>query len=368
MKTWCTLLIACLLWSAPARAQSGAPPPPPAAVMNDPVQGGWHGAELQEETGRWERIVQEHPADQQARLNLFRSARNASLARHGGAIPAPDHARLEDIAHDMARNDADGFETRIALFHLHFPQEAAWAHLEQAARTGTGRVELIGPQLAGAARSGDEAAMVRHGLDLVQRGGIAPALLAMADDILLSVAPDAVLIAAGEMDAYAVWTRQYASGSRRDVIAVDHRMLEDAAYRGLIWARAGARGATPSAETFVDQLARRTDRPVYCSLALGPERLARWSGQLYVTGLAARYSAVPFDNTTALAANWPRMHKALNAGPLSHNYLVPAAVLLKHYRAIGLEEGYAPLQHELRGMAHELGATEQLYRTGVLEH
>ncbi len=346
-----------------------APPPAPASVMNDPVQGGWRSDDLQQSIGQWQHMVQQRPADQQARLNLFRSERNASMARNAGHIPATDQARLESITHDMAVNDATGFETQIALFHLHFPHADAWSHLQQATLTGTGRMELIGPQLVNAARSGNEAALMRHGKELLQRGGVAPGLLAMADDILLSVETNAVLIAAGEMDAYPTWARQYGAGQRRDVLVVDQRLLNDATYRQHTWKQADARGSVPAtADAFMERLPRSTQRPVYLSLALGPERLSPWSAKLYVTGLAARYSDVPYDNATALAANWPRMGKALNAGPLSNNYLLPASILLKYYRSIALEEGYAPLEHELRQMARTLGATEQLYRTGVLEH
>jgi hypothetical protein len=361
MNTWRTALTLGLLALAlTARAQP---------VMNDPAQGGWRGEELQQQLAQWARIVAEHPDDQQARLNLFRTTRNAALARHAGTIPPTDQAQLSAITADLARRDADGFETHIAQFHLHFPAAAAWAHLTAAARVGADRLELIAPQLVGAARTGDQKAMARHARDLVDRGGLSPALLSLAGDILLSVGPDAVLIAAGEMDAHAVWARQYARGERRDVLTIDQRLLADATYRRTVWTQAGAKGEPPTElARFVEHLAGATTRPVYCSLALGPDRLAPLSDRLYVTGLAARYSTTPIDNISTLAANWPRMAKVRDAGPLARNYLLPGALLLEHHRQRHNEDAFAPLEHELRGLARDLGATDLLYRAGVLHH
>ena len=62
------------------------------------------------------------------------------------------------------------------------------------------------------------------------------------------------------------------------------------------------------------------------------------------------------------------MAKATDAGPLAKNYLLPASILLKHYRDIGDEANASRLEHELRGIAAKLGATNDLIRAGVLQH
>ena len=171
------------------------------------------------------------------------------------------------------------------------------------------------------------------------------------------------------MDAYPLWAKQAADGVRTDVLVVDDRLLVDAAYRQRIWEKARAKGTVPAqAGGFLERLALATDRPVYLSLALGPQRAGAMRDKLYVTGLAARYSAEPLDNIPALAKCWSAMAKATDAGPLSRNYLLPGAVLLQHYRTVGDEKNAALLEHELRELAQRLGATDRMIRSGVFQH
>ncbi len=62
------------------------------------------------------------------------------------------------------------------------------------------------------------------------------------------------------------------------------------------------------------------------------------------------------------------MKKPLDAGPLSRNYLLPGAILLYQYRISGNEAGASLLEHELRQMAVATGATQDLYKLGILQH
>lgn len=367
MKRLLSFLLPGLLAIPQASAQTA--PPQRAAVMNDAVQGAWQPQELRDAVDLWTSIANESPLDQQARLNQFRSARNEALVRNQGAMPATEQAKLETIVKGMEAIDPDGFETHLARFHLEFPQAAAFQHLDLAQARDRDRDELIAPMLVDAARRGDETAMARYGTAFKQRGGVAPGLWVLADDILLSVEQNAVLIAAGEMDAYPIWARQFADAHRKDVLTVDARMLNDAAYRLRIWEKARAKGQVPGdAATFLRELPTSTTRPIYLSIALGPDRITGLRDRVYVTGMALRLCETPVDNIPQLERNWKAMKKTTGAGPIGANYLLPGAVLLKHYRALDEEQKAAPLEHELRQLARGYKATDRLYRSGVLEH
>lgn len=62
------------------------------------------------------------------------------------------------------------------------------------------------------------------------------------------------------------------------------------------------------------------------------------------------------------------MKKPMDAGPLSRNYLLPGAILLNQYRRSGDETRASLLEHELRSMAAATGATQDLYKLGILQH
>lgn len=358
-----------LLWMVAVVAQaqeSGARQQ--AAIVLDPYQGGWMAADQERNARLWQLTTDEAPAGTGALLNEYRSARNASLARNAGDIPARDKVQLDQMADRIANTAPNSFEAHLAAYYTKFPAPDAFMSLDLAKARDKDRPELIAPLLLNAARVGNQAEMARWGRALKERGGVAPGLWKMADDVLLSVEKDAVLFAAGEMDAYPLWSKQMAYGTRKDVLVVDQRLLADRAYRERIWAGTRASGTVPDPDGFIAALAVSTQRPVYVSLALGPQQTRTMRGQLYVTGMAARYSTGEWNNIPALVKSWAAMTKATDAGPLSRNYLLPASILLKHYRGVGDEANAARLEHELRGLATKLGATNDLIRAGVLHH
>jgi hypothetical protein len=165
-----------------------------------------------------------------------------------------------------------------------------------------------------------------------------------------------------------MWVSQFADGKHKDVLVVDERLLIDAAYRTRIWGRARGTGPVAPAQGFAAALGKASPRPVYLSMGLGSAVISPIRNELYVTGLAMRYSVVPMNNIPLLESHWGSFKKAMNAGPLSRNYLVPGAILLAHYRAKGDEARASRMEHELRSMAERLGATNSLIKTGVLAH
>jgi hypothetical protein len=260
------------------------------------------------------------------------------------------------------------FEAHMANYYMHFPEPVAFTELRMAGIKGAGREELIAPLLVNAVRTNDTQEMAARAKELKARGRMAPPLFDVAADILASVEPGAVLFAAGEMDAFPLWVEQFANGRHKDLLVVDHRLLADEAYRRIVWDMSRARGPVPAEADFIGTLTQATDRPVYLSLALGNKTLAPLKDQLYLTGLAMRSSKAPVKNIPLLEARWDRFRKPMDAGPLSRNYVLPAAVLLEHYRTIGDEARAARLELELRDMAGRLGVTSALIRSGVFSH
>lgn len=340
-----------------------------APAIAEPYQGGWSAqAESPKKEMLNEEVARERSQSFQQQLDQLRWERNASLARNAGDIPGADHARLVDLAVELNTVAPNSFEAHMANYYTQFPAVAAFQSLELAMLKGPEREELIAPRLVNAARKDNSAELTLRAKDMKARGRMAPALYKVAEDILASVEPKAVLFAAGEMDAYPLWVEQFANGKQKDVLVVDERLLGDAAYRVRIWERTQARGNVAGQVDFISALAAATERPVYLSLALGATTMTPLKDKLYVTGLAMRYSAASVDNIPLLAARWEKLKKPLDAGPLSKNYLVPGAVLLTHYRSTGDEARASKLEYELRGMAKALGATTALVKSGILQH
>ena len=340
-----------------------------AAPVKDAVQGGWSVGDREQDF--YFAPIQDEDLDQSCReqLNQFRIERNTSLSINQGIIPPADQARLEQIAGSLSSVAPQSFESHLANYYIAFPKPEAFLELDLATAKDREREELIAPQLVNSARKDNAAELTKWAGAMKARGDVAPGLFRMAEDIMGSVDQNGVLFAAGEMDAYPLWTEQYASAKRKDILVVDERLLIDPAYRLRIWDRTKARGNVPStADGFAAQLETATDRPVFLSLALGQDAIASMRDKLYVTGLAVRISSTPVDNIPQLAARWKRMNKDMDTGPLARNYLVPGAVLLSYYRAMGNEAEASRLEHELRGLAQKTGSTDRMIKSGVFQH
>lgn len=355
-------------------AQTEKAPSPRSAPVRDAYQGAW-GSSTEEREGMDRELdltvfkIVDDVNSASNELNRFRAERNSVLISNQGQIKSGDRARLKKKASELNTAHPGSFEGELAAYYAEFPAAAAYGHLDEAARLQPARDELLGPLLTQALRNDDRLKLTAAAKEMRLRGEVAPGLLEMAEDILLSVEPGAVLIVAGEMDGFPLLVRQFAEGRRPDVLLVDHRLLEDPSYRARIWQRAKARGAVPPDEvSFPERLLHSCDRPLYFSLALGRGWAETYADRLHITGLAMRLSESPCCDPKALEATWKAMSKTVNAGPLSRNYIIPAVVLLKHHRSQGDEERASAMEHEVRQLAQQLGITRDLQAAGILAH
>ena len=370
---WSILVVVLFTLSAVAQTttpQRAADAQQQNAVVYDAVQGGW--AIPAKTIHSEQREPLEQPSapllDPNVQLDRMRAARNLSLVQNQGTITRTDKADLINRAAVLNSAAPQSFEAHMANFYAQFPATSAFQELDLAMVKGRDREELIAPELANAARKDNAIELSKWAREMKARGRVAPGLYTYAQDLMASLEPGAVLIAAGEMDAYPLWVEQFANAQRKDVFVIDQRLLVDPAYRARIWERTKARGAVPMESDLMRTLPQSTDRPVYLSLALGSAAVSGLGSNSYVTGLAIRWSKEPIDNLRLLEERWGLFKKTMDAGPLSQNYLVPGSVLLKHYRSIGDETRASLLEHELRTMAKSLGATEKLIKAGVLAH
>ena len=176
----------------------------------------------------------------------------------------------------------------------------------------------------------------------------------VADDLLRSIDQNGIVITNGEMDTYPTLIKQRMYGIRKDVLVIDQRMLADAGYRQRCWSQARATGSVPAAGTaFVKGLLNATTRPVFLALSLDADWAKALSNELYVTGVAMRYSHQRVDNMVQLEERWKVMTKNMYAGPLTANYILPGSVLLQYYRATGQEQKASRM--DARGTGHRRG-------------
>ena len=341
-----------------------------AASAREAYQGAWSATSALQDAALWKSLCAARPADVGAQLNWFRSERNARLATNNGSLTDGDAAELDRIAATIQRTAPGSFEHHLSTYYLRFPDPAANEALQQARALAPGRIELLLPLFNQANATGDKAALDEACARLEREGGVAPGLLEAADDLLRSVDARGIVLTNGDMDAAPAIVQQRRHDVRRDVLVIDQRLLADPGYRTRVWREAGASGPVPGGgPAFARALRTAGTRPVFLALSLDPDWFDAFPGELCATGIAFALRPDEQCRVADLAVRWEAMHKTTNAGPLSRNYLLPGAVLLRHYRNDPALEGKAArLELELRTLGNALGATRQLIETGVLPH
>jgi hypothetical protein len=342
--------------------------PPPAPPVSN-LQGGWDNNLANSQAAQWRDANTNAPPNALMQLNWFRSEQNAMIGNNNGELKPTDKAQLNRIAEDIKTTAPGSFEQHLADYYLGFPSKAAFADLDAANKLAPERAELLAPMLSKAMLDGDGAELRKWSAEMDRRGGVTPPLKAAAADVLLSVPDNGILFTNGDMDTQPAVVRQVQQQEKPDLLIVDRRLLADPSYRERTWRQAGATGPTPSdGPVFAKKLLLSTSRPVYFALSLDRSWLDAFPGHLHAVGAAFRVGAPDAEDAAALARHWAAMKKPVNAGPMSRNYLLPGAILLRQFRGRNDEANASRLEHELRQIAAATGATQDLYSLGILQH
>lgn len=183
--------------------------------------------------------------------------------------------------------------------------------------------------------------------ELVASGRLSSNTLYYAEDLLLSVPENGVLITHGFDDTYGVWKKKEGDQVRPDVTLISLDFLQSAHYRALLKEQGFK---LPDSEVinvdyFSSFCALNKDKNLSVSMTTPKEYLAPVQSKLYVTGLVFEYHEGDFNNFERNDALWNstlKKHLIDNATDdkakqLSSNYLPMLLQLRKVYGQKGEE-------------------------------
>ncbi|MBL7808407.1 MAG: hypothetical protein JNN28_11345, partial [Saprospiraceae bacterium] len=210
-------------------------------------------------------------------------------------------------------------------------------------------------------------------------GSFSPGLLNWNFNALMSVEQNAILFTQQETDTYPALLLQYALGVRQDVSVLSFQWLQDPNYRsrtleteGLSWIPANS-----TLQEFLYKLVhpspKTSPKPVYFGSMTNKEVLQTDRDKLYLTGLALKYSGVPFDNLANLRYNFENRFRTdyleLSFEPekdpatvarVNLNYLPAVLMLYRHYGTAGEFTKADRMQNLALKIAREGGREEEV--------
>ena len=198
---------------------------------------------------------------------------------------------------------------------------------------------------------------------------ISPSLLNYNYNVLMSLEQNAILITNGDNDTYPVWLLQYVHNLRKDVMVLNISMAAIDGYLAIKLKNhhleldiSGLKNKSKqdgefSKKLFIENLRRKftenyPEIPIYYALTVYEPFLESIKENLFVVGLAQRFSERRIDNTAIvkkhldnnfrldyLKYDWYREemlgHKMMDR--MNMNYVVPMIMLAEHYSSSGEE-------------------------------
>lgn len=206
------------------------------------------------------------------------------------------------------------------------------------------------------------------------------AMLNWAYNVLSELDENAILFSAGDNDTYALWIVQEAKNFRKDVQVINTYLITEPEYRAKIFKEKGiAEYEGKSEDGNFDGLYQHIFEnskgiPAYVSTsAMGLYDKEPYQKNLYLTGLAYRYSKSNIDNLSLIRRNYEQrylkdhlhevfsVHNADSRAAQFKGLYLPALIkLCKHYHSTEENEKAEELLVLLRAISKELDQEEDV--------
>ncbi|MCC6583848.1 MAG: hypothetical protein IT271_09115 [Chitinophagales bacterium] len=147
---------------------------------------------------------------------------------------------------------------------------------------------------------------------------ISPGILAYNYNVLSTLEDNAIIFTNGDNDTYPLWILQYAKGIKKEVSVFNVSLLQIESYRDKLFAEIKIpvfdtakfmktyKTEMDYPQAIIRHIIQNTDRPVYMASTMSNEYYKEFENDLYLTGLAFRYSKSDIDNTAIIRKNYEK--------------------------------------------------------------
>lgn len=335
----------------------------------------------------WKAECATTPTKEGAWYNRFKAQRYAFF----GDTVYTQKQRAETFAalfKEMEKAVPNSWEYHLAMWRNGGNNTALYPHLEKAYALNPTFVEVLEEMV-----TYHEIAMnTAKRNELIKQWyatkALSPALLSYAYNAITTLEPNAVLVTGGDNDTYPFWMLQAAKNIRPDVVIMNVSLMQHPDYRPVFMKRYSIKADTSllsdkhmattgyeqSVQEFLVSLAKNSTRPFYVSITVDPMYSNLLKDDLYLTGLANRYSAKRFDNIAVLKRNWDRMHRDYLSEQfydesygfnktwlplLNMNYVPMMALLCEHYLLSGDETKATHMREFALQLAQQAGQEKE---------
>ena len=194
-------------------------------------------------------------------------------------------------------------------------------------------------------------------------------------NVLMSVEKGGILFVNGTDDTYPIWVYQNTLNVRKDVTILNTDLLGVDAYRAKKLRDIGVGinlDYNADRLKFIKSVAKENpDKPIYFALTFSKSVINGLKDNLYLTGLALKYSSNKMDNMSILKRNWEEKFKTesleklqenATVKNLNRNYILPMFQLSELYKMEGDQSESKKLKKTILKLAKEGGKESQVIK------
>lgn len=306
----------------------------------------------QQQAKSWKTFLQTHTEDAPGWHSYYEA--NRALRNLGGE-PLED---LDQIVKNMKQYVPQSFEYSFLVYRQAGIGLAEnidrFAFLEKAHQIAPDRTIVLEDFVLHYELTGNFSQRKAYNIKRMQANDISYEILSYNYNVLMSLAPNAILFTNGDNDTFPLWLLQDAMGVRSDVIVLNCSLASQNAYLNRLLKQNKIAAFEKEIKTQTDfnayhtnlrnHLLKESIRPLYYALTVNPSNYTSVKDKLYAVGLASKYSENRFDNSLVLAQNFEEKFRMeyLEAdlafyepqspeGQFAQAYLMPLLSLHRHY-------------------------------------
>ncbi len=258
----------------------------------------------------WEQETKKTSKNANAWFNYFTAARmNNMFAGENGS-----RYDLNTIAEELKTNLPNTFEYHYVSYKLEHDMDKSFAHIKRAYATDPERCDSWDAFINTAEFERDKKTMKHFFEKWYNHKTFSPGITMWNYNVLVGLDSDAVIITFGDNDTYPLWFLQTVKDMRNDVQVLNASLLVKDDYRETMFKEMGIPSFTKTMEelgsyqsfrnALMEHVIQNTKRPVYIGVSAPREFKDKHHNNLYIIGLAFKYSENDFDHVAVLRNNF----------------------------------------------------------------